>query len=157
MKFRPLLAALALFLTAALPLQAQEKKITRVGDFQIIAIFEKGRFDRCAAVLTNGTGMLRLAYTTKRIYSLSVPGVKGHGPDEMALRFDGGASQFYFATGANDDRAWLTLDQSAVDAFRDSSEQFDVDFAGRAYSWSLYNAAMTDVFLAIEDCTGARM
>lgn len=61
MKFRPLIAALALFLTAALPLQAQEKKITRVGDFQIIAIFEKGRFDRCAAVLTNGTGMLRLA------------------------------------------------------------------------------------------------
>lgn len=148
-----LLAAMLMTATAA---AAQQKTVGRVGDFDILAIFEKGKFDRCAAHSENGTGALRIAYTTKQVYSLSIPGVKGKGPDEMTLIIDGSAPAHYFATGANNDRAWLTLDAQIADALRDASEGLDMAFAGRNYSWSFYNSRMTDVFAAVMDCVRAR-
>lgn len=149
-----LLAATLLTATAA---AAQQKTVGRVGDFDILAIFEKNKFDRCAAHSENGTGALRIAYTTKLQYSLSIPGVKGKGPDEMTMVIDGSAPAYYFATGANNDRAWLTLDAETVEALLNASEALDMTFAGRSYSWSFYNSNMTDVFVAIEDCVHARM
>jgi hypothetical protein len=146
----------AMFLTATTA-TAQQKTVGRVGDFDILAIFEKNKFDRCAAHSENGTGALRIAYTKALAYSLSIPGVKGHGPDEMTLVIDGSAPGHYFATGANNDRAWLTLDAETVDALLNASEALDMTFAGRNYSWSFYNSNMTDVFVAIENCVHARM
>lgn len=149
--------AAALALTLAAPLQAEQKTVGRVGDFDILAIFEKGKFDRCAASSENGTGMLRIAYTVANIYSLSVPGVKGVGPDEMVFRFDGSDPEYYFASGANNDRAWLTLDAEAKTAIQNSTEGLDVTFAGHDYAWSFYNSDMPAVFAAIEKCTKSRM
>lgn len=136
--------------------QAEEKKAGRVGDFDIIAIFDKGKFDRCAASSKNGTGMLRLAFTTRRFYSLSIPGVKNSGKQTMSLTFDNGATRSYPATGANDSRAWLVLDDQSTQAFLNAKESLDIDFAGQHFGWLLYNQKMEDMFVALEDCTISR-
>jgi hypothetical protein len=136
--------------------QAEEKKVGRVGDFDIVAIFDKGKFDRCAASSKNGTGMLRLAFTKRHVYSLSIPGVKNSGKQIISLTFDNGATLSYEATGANDSRAWVALDDQSTQAFLNAKESLDIDFAGQHFSWLLYNQTMEDMFITIENCTISR-
>lgn len=156
MILRRLATAAVLAVMTTLPLHAAETKVGRVGDFDILAISEKGKFNRCAASSKNGSGMLRLAFTAGREYSLSIPGIKGKGPGPMSVTFDGGFVFDLDGTGANDGRAWVFLDLGVVEAFLSATESLDVTFGGRRYTWALYNQPMEDMFEALENCVISR-
>jgi len=153
MTLRCLATAAALALMTALPLHAAEKKIGRVGDFDIIVITEKGKFDRCTAQSTNGSGALRLAYNTRGEYALSIPGIKGKRKGPMSVTFDGGTTYDLNGAGATTERAWVMLGAGPVDSFLNATDSVDVTFAGRRFTWVLYNQTMEDMFIAIENCT----
>lgn len=156
-----LFAALAL-LAAPLALadkgEAQTGTLSqsKVGPFTIDYITEKGKFDRCAATLSPGPNMLRIAYTKGLIYSISVPGVP---VPAKTIDFHFGGETFS-ATPATDPkriRAWAAADPTAINALMSVQGAINITLGSKAYSWPIGRTKMEDVLVALENCTHKAM
>jgi hypothetical protein len=144
---------------AAVPAQAQEKNVGKVGNFTIVEITDNGKFNRCSASMTTpGSGMLRFAFGANRQHYMSIPGVEGSGLKPMDIALDGGSKAYVYKThAANKSRASAMLDYEMVDRIIAAKKSISVSFAGRLYDWSLAGQKMEAVFQAITNCVGNAM
>lgn len=144
----------------ALPTAGQAQSGTlsqsKVGPFTIDYITEKGKFDRCAATLSPGPNMLRIAYTKGLVYSISVPGVP---VPAKTIDFHFGGETFS-ATPSTDPkriRAWAAVDPTAINALMTVQGTIDITLGSKAYSWPIGRTKMEDVMVALENCTHKAM
>ncbi len=129
---------------------------SKVGPFTIDYITEKGKFDRCAATLSPGPNMLRIAYTRALVYSISVPGVP---VPARTIDFHFGGETFS-ATPATDPkriRAWAAVDPTVINALMTVQGTIDITLGSKAYSWPIGRTKMEDVMVALENCTHKAM
>lgn len=155
---RATLVMLAAPLALSLPVQAQTGTLSqsRVGPFTIDYITEKGKFDRCAATLSPGPNMLRIAYTRGLVYSISVPGLP---VPAKTIDFHFGGETFS-ATPSTDPkriRAWAAVDPTAINALMTVQGTIDITLGSKAYSWPIGRTKMEDVMVALENCTHKAM
>lgn len=158
---RTMLTALALL---AAPLawsvsgQAQTGTLSqsKVGPFTIDYITEKGKFDRCAATLSPGPNMLRIAYTKGLNYSISVPGLP---VPAKTIEFHFGGESFSAtpATDAKRIRAWAGVDPMVINALMTVQDTINISLGSKFYSWPIGRTKMEDVMVALENCTHKAM
>lgn len=157
--YKILALGIALIAAAAMPAQAQERNVGKVGVFTILEITDNGKFNRCSAsVTTPGSGMLRFAFGANRQHYMSIPGVAGSGLKPMDIVLDGGAKAWTYKTHAADkNRASAMLDYEMVDRIIAAKKAISVSFAGRLYDWDLSGQKMEAVFTAITSCVSKAM
>jgi hypothetical protein len=130
--------------------QAQERTIRKIGAWAIISHSERGVFDRCLGQMGNSrSGALRVAYTTRGIWSVSFPGFGGKRPQIGVARLNRlEAPRVLFTDhGA---RASAPLSPRWIDEFRRGG-MLTIDVAGRRYSWDMRDTGA--VLGAVQDCT----
>jgi hypothetical protein len=145
--------------TAAFPAaMAQSGSMTqsRVGPFAIDYVTEKGMFDRCAATLSPGPNMLRIAYTKGLAYSISVPGVPVPAKT-IDFHFGGETFSSVPATDPKRTRAWAAVDPMVINALMSVTGTIDISLGSKAYSWPIGRTRMEDVMVALENCTHKAM
>jgi hypothetical protein len=125
---------------------------TKVGTFAIDYVTEKGRFDRCAATLSPGPNMLRIAYTKDLKYSITVPGVN---PPANTITFLFGKRPWVMtpSTEPNRARAWSTVGADVIEAFMNVKGTIAIDLGNKQYRWPVGSTNLTDVMAKLEDCT----
>lgn len=145
-------------LATTVPAVAQHRSMTqtKAGPFAIDYITEGGKFDRCAATLSPGPNMLRIAYTRNLIYSISVPGVPVPART-MDFHLNGEVFTVTPQTDAKRVRAWATVDTTLVGALMNVRNTIDIDLGAKSYSWPIGRTNLEDVFVALENCTHTAM
>jgi hypothetical protein len=143
---------LALQATTPASAQHESKTLAKSGAFAIDYIKEKGRFDRCAATLHGGPGMLRIALTKAGKFSISVPpapAAKGL-PLLMTFHLPNGVMTYDALTNAQ--RAWAVVDDGALPGLQRSKGNLTISLGTRKFIWSIGNTSMNNVFTALESC-----
>lgn len=150
--------AAAVLIAAAVPAVAQHRSMTqsKAGPFAIDYITEGGKFDRCAATLSPGPNMLRIAYTRNLIYSISVPGVPVPART-MDFHLNGEVFTVTPQTDPKRVRAWATVDTVLIGALMNVRGSIDIDLGGKSYSWPIGRTNMETVMVALENCTHTAM
>lgn len=151
-------AAASAVLVMALPAQAQHRSMTqtKAGPFAIDYITEGGKFDRCAATLSPGPNMLRIAYTKNLVYSISVPGVPVPART-MDFHLNGEVFTVTPQTDPNRVRAWAAVDTTLIGAMMNVRDTINIDLGAKSYSWPIGRTNLEDVFVALENCTHTAM
>lgn len=151
-------AAIAAFATGAVlappAAHAQNRSVTqgRSGPFAIDYVIENGQFDRCAATLSPGPNMLRIAYTRNLAYSISVPGVP---VPARTITFLFGPRP-WVKTPATDPkrvRAWAAVGTDTIEALMKVKDKIAIDLGDKQYRWPIGRTDMTAVMVALENCT----
>lgn len=146
-----LLCALAVFQTA----QADEVTVGKEGNFSIIVIKEKGRFDRCTAA-SSGTlnQQLRLAVNTQNVFALSFPAYPKSPMGPVKVTIDG---QLYtpLLAGRNDVRAWFGLDQTLRAAIGRAKKHILIEYGHARYLYALNND-MQGLFGTLQSCVSVQ-
>ena len=150
--------ATATLIAAASPIQAQHRSMaqSRSGPFTIDYITEGGKFDRCAATLSPGPNMLRIAYTRNLVYSISVPGVPVPART-MDFHLNGEVFTVTPQTDPKRVRAWAAVDTTLVGALMNVRNTINIDLGNKNYSWPIGRTNLEDVFVALENCTHTAM
>ena len=156
--FRSLAATTALVSVLALAgaAYAQHRSITQsnAGPFAIDYITEGGRFDRCAATLSPGANMLRIAYNKDLKYSISVPSVPAPTPIKTISLHLGREMQTVAATtDPRRIRAWGTFSPDAITALMDVKGTIAIDLGAKQYRWPIGRTNLENVMITLEDCT----
>lgn len=148
------IGAIAAALAAPGPAAAQHRSMTqtKAGPFLIDYITEGGKFDRCAATLSPGPNMLRIAYTKDLVYSISVPGVPVPAKT-MDFHLNGEVFTVKPQTDPKRVRAWSAVDTVLIGAFMNVRNTIDIDLGAKSYSWPIGRTNMETVFVALENCT----
>ncbi len=150
------LAVLALLLSAmASPAAAQyrEEQAGRIGAGTVLRIFEGNRFHRCAAHFAN-PDVLRIAFTTGRKYSISVPSVSPVPGRSLAIVVTSTPPAATYANAALTDgnRTFAELPLPTVEGLMRFRGPLLVEAGNRRFQWSL-GASVQDVLMAVENCT----
>lgn len=150
--------AIAAFVSAAYPALAQHRSMTqsKAGPFAIDYITEGGKFDRCAATLSPGPNMLRIAYTRNLVYSISVPGVPVPAKT-MDFHLNGEVFTVTPQTDPKRARAWAAVDTTLIGALMNVRDTIFIDLGAKSYSWPIGRTNLEDVFVALENCTHTAM
>lgn len=153
---RTLLAAAMLLAPAGAGAQSGSMTLSRSGPFAIDYVVENGRFDRCAATLSPGPAMLRIAYTKDLAYSISVPGV---GKPVRTITFLFGSRPWAkpAATDPKGLRAWSAVGTDTIDALMKVTGTIAIDLDTKQYRWPIGITRMEDVMVALETCTHKAM
>jgi hypothetical protein len=152
---RPLQSLMTAALSAALLIlapsaaQAQERttNLGKVGQWNILAIYQKGNLHRCTAELINGSGSLRIALEHSGNWALSAPGLGlRENPVVVGASFNRlNESQIDFKNYGGQ-RISAPLSRPWVDEFRKSGT-LRLTYAGRAHTWTFVDsgAAMREL------------
>jgi hypothetical protein len=145
--------AVCVFVSAiGVPAQAQETKVRRIGAWDVVAINEKGAFNRCAAQMSSGSGALRIAYIVNGAWSVSFPGFGGRGQHVGAARLNAlQAPQVLFTD--HGPRASAPLSPRWVDEFRRGGT-LGIAVARRNFAWDMRDTG--PVLGAVQDCVNQR-
>jgi len=129
----------------------QQTRVGVVGGYEILSIYEKGRFDRCAASINGPSGMLRFAWNTARKYTISIPGAPPTTRGPFAISIDGAPPRAFNGVG-NADRAWTELPNDMVDRLFNARRMLVVHWGGILHNWPINGNSLVTVFSAVEDC-----
>lgn len=141
---------LVLVLTA-LAVTGQTVAVDKIGPFTIHKISNGGKFDRCAATLNGGSGMLRIAWAVGRDYSVSVPSTTP-GRAEPSLGFRFGRKVANYDAKVDGPRTWAKLDNDGVDNLMAVKGQIEIQLYAAKYVWPIGAVKMEDVFVKLENC-----
>jgi hypothetical protein len=145
---------LAGLLAAAIPAVAAEKTVERVGGFIIIAIEEKGRFDRCAAQIGSSYGMLRISYNIHGNHFLSFPGVPGASKSgTVELMIAGEVLDTSRPNFADKNRISIPLSYEQVDMLMAARGNLSVLYNNANFrEWDLSRSNVTAALEAVDRC-----
>jgi len=135
--------------------QNRNEAAGRVGNGEVIRIFEKGSFSRCSAVFYDGErAMLRIAFNADRAYGLSIPEIQVQPRLPLTISVSSPGSGVYTADadGNQGGRAWRPLDTQTVARMMGFRGPLIVHAGHKRFQWNL-GASMENVFVAIESCT----
>jgi hypothetical protein len=139
----------ALLISAPSVAQAQERttNLGKVGQWNILAIYQQGNLHRCTAELINGSGSLRIALEHSGNWALSAPGLGlRENPVVVGASFNRMNEPQIDFKNYGGQRISAPLSRPWVDEFRKNGT-LKLTYAGRAYTWTFVDsgAAMREV------------
>lgn len=154
MKIVPSVLAAALLSCALVAPTAQaqrrDEKVGRVGNVDILRVWEGGRFDRCFGLVPGLGGGFRVFWNVGRNYIITAPAVGTRQAVAVAVTTPRGMVQT---------RGRLTGERSVIELNNQEAQQimslrgrFEVDVQGTIFPYQLQGVTMEQVFVAVENC-----
>jgi hypothetical protein len=140
-------AALLILVPAAAQAQERTTNLGKVGQWNILAIYQQGNLHRCTAELINGSGSLRIALEHSGNWALSAPGLGlRENPVVVGASFNRLNEPQIDFKNFGGQRISAPLSRPWVDEFRKNGT-LKLTYAGRAYTWTFVDsgAAMREL------------
>lgn len=148
------IGGLAALLALAQPAQAQrrDEKVGRVGNVDIVRVFEGRRFDRCYGMIPDSQLGARLFWAPGRDYVLTVPGINPPGEYAVSIRTPRGAINLRARTDGGNGRTIIPLNGPNTEKFMSLPNSFTVKVHDTSFPFTMRGTTMQDMFVAVEDC-----
>lgn len=137
-------------LAPAAQAQRRDERVGRIGNVDILRVWEGGRFDRCYGYVPGIEGGFRLFWNVGRSYIMTAPAVGTGQSLGVAITTPRGMIQTN--GGLMGGRTVVTLNQREVDKLMSLRGRFQVDVQGTIFPYTLQGTTMQDVFVAVENC-----
>jgi hypothetical protein len=153
---KPVLSALAAALLScalavpAAQAQRRDEKVGRLGNVDILRVWEGGRFDRCYGLVPGIGGGFRVFWNVGRNYIITAPGVGTGQPLDVAVTTPRGMVQTRGRIMGG--RTVVELNSREVQQVMSLRGRFEVDVQGTIFPYQLQGATMEQVFVAVENC-----
>jgi hypothetical protein len=130
--------------------QRRDEKVGRVGNVDILRVWEGGRFDRCFGLVPGLEGGFRVFWNVGRNYIITMPAVGTRQTVQLAITTPRGMVQ----TGGRlvGPRTVVELNNQQTQQVMSLRGRFEVDVQGTIFPYQLQGVTMEQVFVAVENC-----
>lgn len=130
--------------------QRRDEKVGRVGNVDILRVWEGGRFDRCFGLVPGIGGGFRVFWNVGRNYIITMPAVGTAPGVRIAVTTPRGMVQT--SGRLVGPRTVVTLNNQEAQQIMSLRGRFEVDVQGTIFPYQLQGATMEQVFVAVENC-----
>ncbi|MBS7789951.1 hypothetical protein KTR66_08095 [Roseococcus sp. SDR] len=130
--------------------QRRDEKVGRVGNVDIVRVWEGGRFDRCYGLVPGIEGGFRVFWNVGRNYIITAPGVGTGQALAVAVTTPRGMVQTRGQIAGG--RTVVTLNNQEAQQIMSLRGRFEVDVQGTIFPYQLQGTTMEQVFVAVENC-----
>ena len=139
-----------MMLAPAAQAQYRDERVGRIGNVDILRVWEGGRFDRCFAQVPAAHGAFRLFWNVGRDYVFSAPAVgTGRG---LHIAISTPRGMIHTTGSLRNERTVFSFDQRDVEKLMSVRGRFTVDVQGTIFPYTLQGTTMEDVFVTVENC-----
>jgi hypothetical protein len=130
--------------------QRRDEKVGRVGNVDILRVWEGGRFDRCYGLVPGLGGGFRVFWNVGRNYIITMPAVGTGRTVQVAVTTPRGMVQT--GGGLIGPRTVVELNNQQTQQIMSLRGRFEVDVQGTIFPYQLQGVTMEQVFVAVENC-----